>query len=132
MSKRNTQEEAMSRLFRSVQKKPTAPDKEAKSKTPKSEAPKGAPAKPKTQREKPTPKATKPKPKAVPKAKPVVGSDAAGAEHERIAPYIRPDQAMALRMAEATKRDPRGRTVSAIIRQLLDEAGYNSTYRPTF
>lgn len=125
MSKRNTQEEAMSRLFRTVQKKPTA--------VPPAKA---APAKPKSA---PRPKKraktlVSPKPAPVP-AKPVVGAEATdattAAEHERIAPYIRPDQAMALRLAEATKNDPRGRTVSAIVRRLLDEAGYNANYQPT-
>lgn len=43
---------------------------------------------------------------------------------ERITPYVRPDQAEALRIAVATKRDPRGRDMSQIVQSLLDEAGY--------
>ena len=43
---------------------------------------------------------------------------------ERITPYVRPDQAEALRVAVARKNDPRGRDVSQIIQSLLDEAGY--------
>jgi hypothetical protein len=43
---------------------------------------------------------------------------------ERITPYVRPDQAEALRVAVARKRDPRGRDISRIIQSLLDEAGY--------
>lgn len=43
---------------------------------------------------------------------------------ERITPYVRPDQAEALRIAVATKRDPRGTDMSQIVQSLLDEAGY--------
>lgn len=43
---------------------------------------------------------------------------------ERITPYVRPDQAEALRVAVARKRDARGRDISRIIQSLLDEAGY--------
>ena len=45
---------------------------------------------------------------------------------ERITPYVRPDQAEALRIAVARKSDPRGTDISQIIQSLLDEAGYNS------
>lgn len=45
---------------------------------------------------------------------------------ERITPYVRPDQAEALRIAVARKNDPRGTDVSQIIQTLLDEAGYRS------
>lgn len=45
---------------------------------------------------------------------------------ERITPYVRPDQAEALRIAVARKTDPRGTDVSQIIQSLLDEAGYSS------
>jgi len=45
---------------------------------------------------------------------------------ERITPYVRPDQAEALRLAVARKNDPRGTDVSQIIQTLLDEAGYRS------
>ena len=48
---------------------------------------------------------------------------------ERITPYVRPDQAEALRVAVARKRDPRGRDVSQIIQSLLDEAGYKGPVR---
>lgn len=44
---------------------------------------------------------------------------------ERISPYIRPDQAEALRVAVALRNDPRGSDISAIIQSLLDEAGYH-------
>lgn len=44
---------------------------------------------------------------------------------ERITPYVRPDQAEALRIAVARKNDPRGTDVSQIIQSLLDEAGYS-------
>lgn len=50
-------------------------------------------------------------------------------ELERVTPYIRPDQATALRMAAASKHDPRGKDISQIIQSVLDEAGYNETYR---
>ena len=43
---------------------------------------------------------------------------------ERITPYVRPDQAEALRIAVARKNDPRGKDVSQIVQTLLDEAGY--------
>jgi hypothetical protein len=43
---------------------------------------------------------------------------------ERITPYVRPDQAEALRIAVARKNDPRGTDVSQIVQALLDEAGY--------
>ena len=43
---------------------------------------------------------------------------------ERITPYVRPDQAEALRIAVARKRDPRGKDMSQIVQALLDEAGY--------
>jgi len=43
---------------------------------------------------------------------------------ERITPYVRPDQAEALRVAVARKNDPRGRDISQIIQSLLDDAGY--------
>jgi hypothetical protein len=43
---------------------------------------------------------------------------------ERITPYVRPDQAEALRVAVARKRDPRGKDISQIVQSLLDEAGY--------
>jgi hypothetical protein len=43
---------------------------------------------------------------------------------ERITPYVRPDQAEALRLAAARKNDPRGTDISQIIQALLDEAGY--------
>jgi len=46
---------------------------------------------------------------------------------ERITPYVRPDQAEALRVAVARKRDPRGRDISQIVQTLLDEAGYRGT-----
>ena len=127
MNKRNTQEEAMSRLFRTVQKKPQPPAH--KDATPPKPATSKAAA---TQTSPPAKKTTPRRAPAKKTSKPIIGAEARAAEHERIAPYIRPDQAMALRMAEATKRDPRGRTVSAIIRQLLDEAGYNATYQPKF
>ena len=45
---------------------------------------------------------------------------------ERITPYVRPDQAEALRVAVARKSDPRGTDISQIIQSLLDEAGYNA------
>ena len=45
-----------------------------------------------------------------------------GEEKERITPYVRPDQARALKVAAATG-DPRGKDISAIVRTLLDEAG---------
>lgn len=45
---------------------------------------------------------------------------------ERITPYVRPDQAEALRVAVARKRDPRGKDISRIVQSLLDEAGYQS------
>jgi hypothetical protein len=45
---------------------------------------------------------------------------------ERITPYVRPDQAEALRLAVARKSDPRGTDISQIIQSLLDEAGYSA------
>lgn len=45
---------------------------------------------------------------------------------ERITPYVRPDQAEALRIAVARKNDPRGTDISQIVQALLDEAGYRS------
>jgi len=45
---------------------------------------------------------------------------------ERITPYVRPDQAEALRVAVARKSDPRGTDISQIIQSLLDEAGYSA------
>lgn len=45
---------------------------------------------------------------------------------ERITPYVRPDQAEALRVAVARKSDPRGKDISQIIQSLLDEAGYSA------
>lgn len=45
---------------------------------------------------------------------------------ERITPYVRPDQAEALRLAVARKSDPRGTDISQIIQTLLDEAGYRA------
>lgn len=46
-----------------------------------------------------------------------------GEEKERITPYVRPDQARALRVAAAPGDDPRGSDISEIVRTLLDEAG---------
>lgn len=45
---------------------------------------------------------------------------------ERITPYVRPDQAEALRLAAARKNDPRGTDISQIVQALLDEAGYRA------
>jgi hypothetical protein len=49
-----------------------------------------------------------------------------GGVFERITPYVRPDQAEALRVAVAKKRDPRGKDISQIVQTLLDEAGYRA------
>lgn len=54
----------------------------------------------------------------------------AGGVLERITPYVRPDQAEALRIAVARKRDPRGRDISQIVQTLLDEAGYRGPEAP--
>lgn len=51
---------------------------------------------------------------------------ASGEERVRITPYVRPDQARALKVAAATGDDPRGSDMSEIMQALLDEAGYSS------
>lgn len=50
---------------------------------------------------------------------------ASGKEKVRITPYVRPDQARALKVAAATGDDPRGSDMSEIVQALLDEGGYS-------